>query len=203
MVFIYIQIDTINISYDVYGSGSPVVMLHGWGANKNTFKKVIEEIKSEHKVYSLDLPGFGDSEIGLPLNLYEVVEIIRKFIIALNITNPIIISHSYGTRLAIIYASKYEVSKLVLISAAGIKTKLKLSKRLNILIYKTAKRLGINLKSGSSDYRNADNVKRRMLVDAVNRDLQKEMKLIKCPTLFLSLRILDSIIFIPQDFAIR
>lgn len=35
---------------------------------------------------------------------------------------------------------------------------------------------------GSSDYQNADNVKRIMLVKAVNQDLKEEMKKITSPT---------------------
>ncbi|MDE7161896.1 MAG: alpha/beta hydrolase [Anaeroplasmataceae bacterium] len=38
---------------------------------------------------------------------------------------------------------------------------------------------------GSTDYQNADNVKRIMLVKAVNTDLRKEMKRIAAPTLLL------------------
>ncbi|MBQ3253597.1 MAG: alpha/beta fold hydrolase, partial [Acholeplasmatales bacterium] len=55
-----------------------MVLLHGWGANKNTFNKLANELKENYKVYLIDLPGFGESEIGLPLKLYEVVEVLHK-----------------------------------------------------------------------------------------------------------------------------
>ena len=73
----------------------------------------------------------------------------------------------------------------MLVSSAGIKQKLKISKRLKIKVYKALKKCHLPIKMGSSDYQNADNVKRIMLVKAVNRDLTEEMKLIKVPTLLI------------------
>lgn len=172
---ININLNQINISYEKIGNGYPIILLHGWGANKNTFNKLANNLKDNFTLYLIDLPGFGESEIGLPLNLYDVVDVIHQFVQNLNIDNPIIIGHSYGTRLAIIYSALYPVKKLVLISAAGIKEKLSFKKRMNIKIYKMLKKMNINIKMGSRDYMDADNVKRKMLVDAVNTDLTKEM----------------------------
>lgn len=160
------------------GAGDPFVMLHGWGANRNTFKNLANHLKERYKVYILDLPGFGESEIGLPFNLFEVSDILKHFCDYLHITNPIILGHSYGSRIAIIYASKYKVKKLILVSAAGLKEKLRFDKRLKVKIYKFLHKYHINVKMGSKDFLDADNVKRRMLIDAVNTDLSKEMNLI-------------------------
>lgn len=182
---ININLNQINISYEKIGNGYPIILLHGWGANKNTFNKLANNLKDNFTLYLIDLPGFGESEIGLPLNLYDVVDVIHQFVKKLNIDNPIIIAHSYGTRLAIIYSSLYPVKKLVLISAAGIKERLPLKKRINIKIYKMLKRMNINIKMGSRDYMDADNVKRKMLVDAVNTDLTKEMNEINTECLLL------------------
>ena len=103
----------------------------------------------------------------------------------LNIVKPIIIGHSYGGRIGICYAAKYDVNKLVLVSSAGIKQKLKISKRLKIKVYKTLKKCHLPIKMGSKDYQNADNVKKIMLVKAVNTDLKEEMNKITCPTLLI------------------
>ncbi len=114
-----------------------------------------------------------------------MADIIHLFCLKLNIINPILLGHSYGGRIAIIYASKYDVYKLVLVSSAGIKQKLKLSKKFKVKIYKLLKKSHINVKMGSSDYQNADNVKRIMLVKAVNLDLGKYLEKIKTPTLLI------------------
>lgn len=168
-------IEGINISYDCVGEGVPIILLHGWGANKNTFRSLAEYLSDRFKVYSIDLPGFGDTEIGLPLNLFEVTDIIHQFCNEMNIDNPILLGHSYGGRIGIIYASKYKVRKLILVSSAGIKEHLNFKKRMKIKIYKLLKKHHINIKMGSKDYIDSDNVKRRMLIDAVNTDLIREM----------------------------
>lgn len=182
---ININLNQINISYEKIGNGYPIILLHGWGANKNTFNKLANHLKDNFTVYLIDLPGFGESEIGLPLNLYEVVDIIHQFVVNLNIDNPILLGHSYGGRLAIIYSAIYPVKKLILVASAGIKEKLTLKKRINIKIYKMLKKMNINIKMGSKDYIDADNVKRKMLVDAVNTDLTAEMNQISTECLLL------------------
>ncbi|MBD5390809.1 alpha/beta hydrolase [bacterium] len=167
------------------GSGKDLILLHGWGASLLTFSKLAKTLSSNFKVYSIDLPGFGESSIGVPLSVEEVAGIIHEFVIQLGINSPILCGHSYGGRVAIVYASRHAVSKLVLISSAGIKQKLKFSKWFKVRVYKILKKCHLPVKMGSSDYQNADNVKRIMLVKAVNTDLRKEMKMIAAPTLLL------------------
>lgn len=150
-----------------------------------TFSKLAKALSSNFKVYSIDLPGFGQSSIGVPLGIEEIADILYKFIEKFQIERPIICGHSYGGRIGIVYASKYPVDKLVLISSAGLKQKLKISKKLKIRIYKMLKKCHLPVKMGSTDYRNADNVKRIMLVKAVNKDLTEYMYKITAPTLLI------------------
>ncbi len=144
-----------------------------------------ETLSNNFEVYLIDLPAFGKSSIGIPLGVEEIADIIHLFCLKLNIINPILLGHSYGGRISIIYASKYDVEKLVLVSSAGIKQKLKLSKKFKVKIYKILKKCHINIKMGSNDYKNADNVKRIMLVKAINLDLGKYLEKIKTPTLLI------------------
>lgn len=136
-------------------------------------------------MYAIDLPGFGESEVLMPLSVDEVSDVIYDFVCILGIDKPVILGHSYGGRVAISYASKYPISKLVLVSSAGIRQKLKIAKRMKIKLYKVLKKCHLNVRMGSKDYLNADNIKKTMLVKAVNKDLQEEMKKITSPTLLI------------------
>ncbi len=185
MIIIDIEISNIHIHYESKGEGKPILLLHGWGASLKTFSKLSETLKEHFCVYSIDLPGFGQSDIGVPLSIEEVADIIHLFCEKLSIENPILLGHSYGGRIGIIYASRYQVDQLILVSSAGIKQKLKFSKKLKVRIYRAFKKLHIPVKMGSADYQNADNVKRIMLVQAVNQDLKNEMRKITVPTLLL------------------
>ncbi len=185
MIFIFKEINGISIHYDEYGSGKDIILLHGWGASKNTFKNLASNLGDKYHVIAIDLPGFGDTRIDESLGLVEVVKLIHQFLQALNITHPTFIGHSYGGRLAMIYASLYPVDKLVLVSAAGLKEKLSLDKLLKIKIYKYFKRHNISLSMGSADYQNSDEIKKKMLVEAVNNDLSDYLYNIDVPTLLI------------------
>lgn len=180
-----ILIDNININYEMIGYGKPIVFLHGWEANHNTFNKLIEKLSEGYSFYLLDLPGFGDTVIDTSLTVYEVCDLIHKFIQKLNIINPVIIGHSYGGRIGIIYASKYKTKGLILLASHGVKLKLKGIKRIKQGIYKKFNKLGIKIKMGSNDYINSKGYKRKMLVDTVNQDLTQEMNKIDIPVLML------------------
>ena len=123
-----IEVDGVVVSYECAGSGYPIILLHGWGARKETFNKLFLHLAENFMVYVIDLPGFGETEIGLPMSMDSVVDLIYHFNLKLSIDNPILLGHSYGGRLAIIYASKYEVKKLILVASAGLNQKLNFKK---------------------------------------------------------------------------
>ena len=98
--------------------------------------------------------------------------------------------HSFGGRIAIIYASRNDVEKLVLFGAPCVRHE---RKSLKEKILKSLKKLpGMNklgeyMKKyiGSEDYRNASPVMREILVNTVNVDLSDNAKKIKAPTLLI------------------
>lgn len=177
----YIEIDDLNISYDIKGNGKTVLFLHGWGCDKSIWDSVIRTMKDDYKCVTIDLPGFGETKIDRPYLLDEVSNLLYKLLLALKIKNPIIVAHSYGGRIAIKYATMYKVDRLILVDSAGIRHK----KKKREGIYKFFKRFNIKLNIGSNDYKKATPNLREMLVDAVNCDLTPILYKIKCPTLLI------------------
>lgn len=190
--------EKLNINYDIIGSGPPIIMLHGWGSNYHTFDNNINDLKKQYTIFLIDLPGFGMSDE--PKYIYTLdnyVNFLKTFIEELQIEKPIIIGHSFGGRIAIKYASKYDnINKLILIDSAGIKHKLSLSKRFQILKYKILKkyyRITKNITkynelintSGSLDYINSTKIMRGVLTKVVNEDLTKHLKKISIETLII------------------
>lgn len=183
VVYLKISIENLWIDYIVEGEGKEIILLHGWGANRHTFDKLIHHLKDKFKVYALDLPGFGASEIYAPLSVSDVTDIVHEFIIQMDIQNPIMLGHSYGGRIGICYASRYPVKSLVLVSAPAFKKELTWQKKIKIAVFKIAKKLNIQMDMGSEDYKSASDVMKKTLVLTVNYDLSEEVKCIEAPTL--------------------
>lgn len=206
-IFIYVGkvngmktlIENININYQVFGEGKDVLVLHGWGAEIATIMPVANALSAKFKVWLLDLPGFGESDLpGEDWDVYSYADFVKKFADSMGITNPILIGHSFGGRLSIILAGKKIMNspKIILVDSAGIKPKrgfdyyakvysYKAMKRVAALVGKMSKELEEKIKSkfGSSDYKNASPVMRKVFVRVVNEDLTYLLKDIDCPTL--------------------
>lgn len=43
------------------GTGTDIVVIHGWGMNANVWQPLLPELTSQFRVTQIDLPGFGDS----------------------------------------------------------------------------------------------------------------------------------------------
>ncbi len=187
-----INIRNININYIQYGSGSDVVLLHGWGQNIAMMKPIGDRLQKNHRITILDFPGFGDSEEPkTALTVYDYCEILEELLKKLKVKKPVIMGHSFGGRIAIIYASRNEVEKVVLFGSPCIRKEVKPSLKLRML--KSLKKIpGINKLEGfaknhmgSRDYKNASEVMKKILVNVVNEDLSECAKKINVPTLLI------------------
>lgn len=176
-----LNINDVNIEYYNCGKGKPIIFLHGWGSNKQIFNNIINNLNEEFELYSLDLPGFGNSPIGNHQTIDDYVNTLNGFITKLQIKNPIIIAHSFGGRIAIKYAFMHPVKELVLIGVPGIR-KVKLKNKIKILLYKFFKIFKVRLNTGSADYISSDDKKQKLLVNVVNEDLKKYLKMIETNT---------------------
>ena len=187
-----INIRNININYIQYGSGSDVVLLHGWGQNIAMMKPIGDRLQKNHRITILDFPGFGESEEPkTALTVYDYCEILEELLKKLKVKKPVIMGHSFGGRIAIIYASRNEVEKVVLFGSPCIRKEVKPSLKLRMV--KSLKKIpGINKLEGfaknhmgSRDYKNASEIMKKILVNVVNEDLSECAKKINVPTLLI------------------
>ena len=56
------EIKGVKTAYIEDGNGNDVILLHGWGQNKEMMIRIFDHLKDRFHVYSIDLPGFGESE---------------------------------------------------------------------------------------------------------------------------------------------
>ena len=197
---------TINIRgtqlfYTVEGEGMPVILMHGWGCNHSTLKSIEAQLTPGFKVYNVDFPGFGGSnEPSAVWGVEEYTSLIEEFARQEHIESPILLGHSFGGRVGILFASRNKVHKLMLVDAAGVKPRRSLRYYYKVYSYKAIKHallffLGkkrgetalnsYRAKVGSSDYSNASPMMRAILSKVVNEDLKSVMPKIACPTLLI------------------
>ena len=196
MIFRY---DDIDINIKVSGEGEPIFLLHGWGCSNEIFKDIEAILSTSYRTYNFDFPGFGAS--GEPTTVWGVEEytrMVEAFAKSNGIARPALMGHSFGGRVSIVYASRNEVSRIVLVDAAGIKPKRPFRYYRKVYTFKAMKWLCNTFLpkekaqaiidrrragAGSSDYNNASPMMRAILSKVVNEDLKHLMPRIKAPTL--------------------
>jgi len=58
----FANLNNIQIAYDDQGSGSAVVLIHGFPFNRSLWNEQIDALSKSHRVITPDLRGFGESE---------------------------------------------------------------------------------------------------------------------------------------------
>lgn len=198
-----ININNTEIDYTVRGDGKPVLLLHGWGSNKEVYKSITDLLCDRFKVYALDFPGCGESELpAQPLVLEDYEKLVLDFCDKFDIKNPILMGHSHGGRviLSLLGNRLMTAEKVVLFDSAGVVIKKSFKVRAKIKTFKALKKcLALPLFDneredilkraqkffGSADYAAAPQVMRQTMVNVVNRDLTPILQNIDCPVLLI------------------
>jgi len=114
--------EEVNISYKDYGTGRPVVLIHGWPLSKEMWEYQIEPlVEAGLRVIKYDRRGFGKSS--KPWGEYDYNTLttdLHAIMEELNLQDAVLVGFSMGGGEAVRYLSQYgssRVSKIVLVSA--------------------------------------------------------------------------------------
>jgi pimeloyl-ACP methyl ester carboxylesterase len=106
------------------GKGEPLMLLHGFGANKDHFTKVARFLTPHYRVIVPDHIGFGESSHPQEADYAPAAqaERLRSFAYALGIQHLHLGGSSMGGQIAMTYAARHpaEVASLWLIDPAGV-----------------------------------------------------------------------------------
>jgi non-heme chloroperoxidase len=114
----------IEIYYEDHGSGSPVVLIHGWPLSGDAWEKQTAALLSAgHRVITYDRRGFGrSSKPGIGYNYDTFAADLDALLNALNLTDVSLVGHSMGTGEITRYIGKYGTKRLrkaVLVGTLG------------------------------------------------------------------------------------
>ena len=88
-----IKIDGLDIEYTEVGSGTPVLLLHGWGSSFDVYNGVINTLKNRCRVVAVNFPSCGNSQsMESPWYLDDYCDFVLKFMKAVNLENPSVLS---------------------------------------------------------------------------------------------------------------
>lgn len=105
----FATVDGVRMHYVAGGSGTPVVLLHGWPQTWFGWWSIMPELAEEHTVYAVDLPGLGDSA-GEPTG-YDKATLARYVHTLvteeLGLRDAHVVGHDLGAAVAFQYAAQF------------------------------------------------------------------------------------------------
>jgi pimeloyl-ACP methyl ester carboxylesterase len=119
---------------EIYGSGDPIVFLHGLGASTYSWRYMIAPLSVEHQVILIDFRGAGQSPKphDKDYSILKQCELVYRFIVEHDLRQLTLVGNSYGGAVSLLLAVKFSelaakfseekqsrLSKLILIDSAG------------------------------------------------------------------------------------
>lgn len=105
----FVNLKDAKIYYEVYGTGEPLLLLHGNSQSINAFAKQIPDLAKKYKVIAVDSRGQGKStdESEGPLSYDEFANDMKVLLDSLHINKTNILGWSDGGNTGLIMAVKY------------------------------------------------------------------------------------------------
>ena len=115
----YVELEGNWIRYRVSGGGPAVVLVHGWLSSEEIWEHLAERLAQRFTVYTLDLPGFGESD--KPASGYGVrygSRLLYAFCAHFGLTRAAIVGHDVGGAMAVKLAADHPdvVGRMVLVA---------------------------------------------------------------------------------------
>ena len=138
---IHYKDNTFQLSYELVNPTQDKVLLvlHGWGSNKEIMKQAFANTLPDLKHIYLDMPGFGKSTNEMILTTVDYANIVQLFLDELGVKASIAMGHSFGGKVSTLLNTPC----LVLLSSAGIVTVKPWSVKVKIATFKLLKPLGM------------------------------------------------------------
>jgi pimeloyl-ACP methyl ester carboxylesterase len=117
------RINGLTVAYHKFGSGEPLLFLHGGRTHARTYRKLLLHLSKNHTVLAPDIPGYGQSDTpSVAWSFIEYALFMDDLLKRLGIEKTTVVGHSMGGGIAAVLASTSDkVSRLILIDAAGVR----------------------------------------------------------------------------------
>lgn len=101
-----------HISYQVYGEGKPVLLLHGFAEDHRIWQNQINSLANQYQLIVPDLPGSGLSTLSADMSMEGMADTVHEILLhevspSSDVNDTVIIGHSMGGYIALAFAEKY------------------------------------------------------------------------------------------------
>lgn len=114
-----------RIALTVAGRGRPALFIHGFGANKITWRNVIPRLADRLTCYAIDLPGHGDTTApdDFDYSIETVADVVAALASKEDLQNALVVTSSFGSGIALLAAVRSKefrsrISSLCIIGGA-------------------------------------------------------------------------------------
>ena len=119
----FVTVDGTRLHFVIKGAGRPVVLIHGNPGSTQDWTRLFGPLGANRKIIAFDRPGHGQSQRPKHGDTTAEVQahLLHDALEQLHIERPIIVGHSWGGALALVYAINYpkEVAGIVLAAPAA------------------------------------------------------------------------------------
>jgi pimeloyl-ACP methyl ester carboxylesterase len=91
-----VKVNQIEINYEVFGKGQPLIMLHGNQEDYHIYDELIEMLKDNFTIYAIDSRNHGLSGRSIDFSYDAMTQDVYQFIRQLKINKPHILGFSDG-----------------------------------------------------------------------------------------------------------
>jgi pimeloyl-ACP methyl ester carboxylesterase len=112
----FVEADGVLTAFQTWGShGTPIVLVGGFVEPSFVWNSVAPILARSHRVYALDLDGFGYSQRRGPWTIAEWADQVQSFMRKLGIAHPVVVGHSLGAAVALELSRRGAASRVVLV----------------------------------------------------------------------------------------
>jgi pimeloyl-ACP methyl ester carboxylesterase len=118
----FVTVDGTRLHFVIKGAGRPVVLIHGNPGSSQDWTRLFAPLAAHYEVIAFDRPGHGRSQrpkLG-DATVEVQARLLHDALKQLHVERPIVVGHSWGGALALVYAINYpkEVAGVVLVAPA-------------------------------------------------------------------------------------
>src|SRR6266566_6556504 len=116
-----VEVNGMQMYYEVSGAGDPLIVLHGAYMNIPSMGAIIPRLAENHKVYALELQGHGrTTDIDRPITYPNLADDVATFMDVVGLKKADVFGYSMGAATGLQFAIRHpeKINRLVAASAA-------------------------------------------------------------------------------------